>query len=84
MFVEGDDKSATWETKHRKHPRPVKMTYTAEQAERAGLINPKKERGAWMARPDDMLRKTAACILARTVYPGAVLGMYSVEEMGGE
>jgi hypothetical protein len=83
-WVEGDEKSQTWATKHRKHPVETRMTYKIEQADRAGLIKPDKPKSAWMARPDEMLRKTCACQLARAVYPGATLGLYAVDEMGGE
>ena len=82
--VGGDDKSQTWETKHRKHSEPTRLTYKIEQAERAGLVKPDKPKSAWMARPDEMLRKTSACQLARAVYPGATLGLYSSAEMGGD
>ncbi len=79
MFLESTDESATWETKHRRHPKPRTYTYTIDQAKRAGLNG-----GNWAKRPRDMLTKTAASKLARLVYPGATVGLYSPEEMGGE
>ena len=76
MLVSADDTQATWETKHRKHPKPVQFTYTIEQAIAAGLNS-----GNWAKRKQDMLTKTAGSKLARIVYPKAVLGLYAPEEM---
>lgn len=81
-WVEGDEKSATWETWHADHPAPTRMTYLIEQADKAGLIKPDKPKSAWMARPEEQLSKTCCCILARRVYSGAVLNLYAAEEMG--
>lgn len=78
MLVESDDTKATYETKHRNHPKPTRLTYTWAQAQLAGLSN----RPIWKARPAEMLRKTCAVQLARIVFPGAALGLYAVEEMG--
>lgn len=83
-WVSGDDKSSTWETWHADHPEPTRMTYTIEQAQRAGLVKTDKPKSAWMARPEEQLSKTCCCILARRVFSGAVLGLYSSEEMGDE
>ena len=76
MLVDASDESATWETKHKKHPKPVRFTYTIAQAKQAGLSG-----GNWSKRPQDMLIKTAGSKLARLVYPKAVLGLYAPEEM---
>jgi hypothetical protein len=78
--VDTTDKAATWETKHRKNPKPTRLTYTIEQAAKANLI---KDRGNWATRPAEMLRKTAGVQLARMEYPAASLGLYSDEEMEG-
>ena len=83
-WVGGNESEQTWETKHRKHKDSTRLTYSYTQAEKAGLVKPDKPKSAWMARPDEMLRKTAACQLARAVYPGATLGLYSSAEMGGD
>jgi len=71
--------SATWVTKSRRNPEPTSLTYTIEQARAAGLTGPN-----WTKRPDEMLRKTAGAQLARMEYPDAAMGLYAVEEMGGE
>lgn len=79
MCTESTPERATWETKNRRNPRPTTITYTIEQARRAGLTS-----GNWTKRPDEMLRKTAGVQLARMEYPDAALGLYAVEELGGE
>lgn len=95
QFVGGDDTYAEYETKHRKHPKPTPLKYTIEHAKQAGLCpqvlrtsnpdpNDKDRRGNWEKRPAEMLRKTCAAQLARLVYPSAALGLYAIEELGGE
>jgi hypothetical protein len=46
--IETTVERATWETKRRCDP-PVKLSYTIEQAKRAGLVT---KGGNWEARPD--------------------------------
>lgn len=75
-LIESTADSATWETKHRRHPEPTRYTYTLAEARQAGLSS-----GNWSKRPRDMVTKTAASKLARIVYPGATLGLYCPEEM---
>lgn len=82
QLVDSSAKSATWETKNKRNPKPTKLTYTIEQAKLAGLLA--KEKGNWNTRPDDMLTKTAGSKLARIEYPAAALGLISVEEAGLE
>lgn len=79
MLVESSAESASWETKHKRHPKPTRYTYTIAEARQAGLTS-----GNWSKRPRDMLTKTAASKLARLVYPGATVGLYSPEELGGD
>lgn len=76
-IIDSGPESATWETKHRRHPEPTRYTYTIVEARQAGL-----QGGNWAKRPRDMLTKTAASKLARLVYPGATVGLYCPEEMG--
>lgn len=75
MLIESSADGATWETKHRRHPKPTRYTYTISEAKQAGLSS-----GNWQKRPRDMVTKTAGSKLARLVYPGAVGGLYSPEE----
>jgi 5'-3' exonuclease len=87
-----DDKYAEWETKHRRHPGPVSLRYTIEEAVMAGLCklgaelppaSGKDSRNQWDKRRKNMLRKTARDNLIRMVYPGAGV-LYSAEELGAE
>jgi 5'-3' exonuclease len=77
-LIESTDKSATYETKRRGSPKPVKMSYTIEEAERAGVVKPG---GNWVKRPAEMNRKTCGVQLARAVYPEALGSAYAVEEI---
>lgn len=75
LLVESTATSATWETKHKLQPKPVRYTYTLEEAATAGLRG-----GNWQKRPRDMLCKTAGSKLARIVYPRATMGLYDPDE----
>lgn len=75
-LVESNDRRATYETQRVGDPEPVRMTYTMEQAQRAGLAN----RGTWQAHPDAMLRARAASSLARAVYQDLLNGLYDPDE----
>ena len=77
MPVEMSRTSCTWEGKNKRQPRPVKFTYTVDDAKDAGLLN----RKIWRERQQDMLNKTAGSKLARILFPGAVAGVYCPEEM---
>lgn len=86
MLVSSDDEHATWETKHRKQPRPRQYTYTIERAKKVPQFWVKDRWGGdpnWVKIPEEMLVKTAGSKLARIVYPGAVLGLYCPEELNG-
>jgi hypothetical protein len=76
-LVSADDKQATWETWHVDHPEPTRVTYTIEEARRAGLKS-----GNWNSREKQMLVKTCSTILARWVYTVETMGLYCPEEMG--
>ena len=72
---------STWKG-HRKgdsDPEPTIITYTIEDAKRAGLV-----RGGsnWEKRPAEMLSKTAGVQLARLLWPDVVGGLYFPEELG--
>jgi 5'-3' exonuclease len=76
-LVETTDDHATWETKRRDEPEPTRMTYSIQDAQRAGLTG----NDQWKKRPRTMLQWRAGTELARAVYPDLVSGLYSVEEM---
>ena len=83
--VETTETSSTWETKHKRNPKPTRYTYTREMAEKAGLlvIRDGKQPGNWHTRFDDMASKTAGSKLGRREYPGATLGLIPAEDMIG-
>ena len=74
----------TWIGKNRKHPEPVRYTYTIEEAQQAGLASTGSygNKSNWTKRPQDMLMKTAGSKLARVLWPAESLGFYCPEEMG--
>lgn len=74
--IETTGRSATYETKRRGSPHPVRLTFTIEQAAAAGLNG-----GNWKAYPDAMLRARAKAALARDVYPDALAGCYEEGEI---
>jgi len=84
--VEASPTSATWETKHRKFPKPFRLTYTIEQAEIAGLNKPTAngKPSNWMKNPEDMLVARCGAKMSRRYYSGAVMGLVAFEEMGGD
>lgn len=73
-----DAERATFVTKRRSSPKPERLTWTIEDAKRAGLV---KDRSNWGRRPAVMLRKQCAVELAREVYPEAMTGVYASEEL---
>lgn len=85
MLIESDAEKATWEGKHRRHPKPTRYTYTLEEAKAAGLTRPSRsgKPSNWTVRPRDMCAKTAGSKLARILWPGSVMGLYCPEEMEG-
>lgn len=85
QLIETSSKLATYETK-RRDSKPVRLTYTIEQAAAAGLLSPSQsgEPSNWIKRPDEMLRKTAGVQLCRVEYADLTMGLYSVEEMQDE
>jgi 5'-3' exonuclease len=80
QFIEGDDKSATWECKRKGNPKPTRLTYTIEQAQAAGLANEHN----WVKRRTEMLRKSAGVQLSRIEFPEAAIGMYAEEELSND
>lgn len=76
-LVSADETQATWETWHRDHDEPTRLTYTIEEARKAGLRG-----GNWNTREKQMLVKTCSTILARWVFTIETMGLYCPEEMG--
>ena len=78
-MVESTEEFATYRTKRRGRPE-VKLTWTVQQAERAGLLS-----GAngttWTHYRAELLRSRCSSALARIEWPEAILNLYSVEEL---
>ncbi len=79
-LVEASDQSATWETKRRGAPTPVRVVFSRADAERAGLAG----KDNWKKYPRQMLSARACSELARAVYPDAVGNLYDPDELGAE
>lgn len=75
ILVETSDKKAVYETK-RRGAQPVKMPYTIEQAQRAGLA----AKDNWRKHTEAMLRARASSALARAIYPDLTAGIYCEDE----
>lgn len=73
--VASDDSSATVEVKRRGDPAR-RVTFTIEDARRAGLAN----RETWKAYPSRMLLARAQAFAAREVFPDLLLGLYDPDE----
>jgi len=69
--------SATFETLRKGDPRPVSLTYTMEDAQRAGLA---KSGSGYAKNPADQFVARAGSKLARLVYPEVSFGLYAPEE----
>ena len=76
--VETTTTKSTFETKRRGDPQPVELTFTIEEAKRAGLVRPDSNWSKW---PERMLEARASSALARLVYPDLVGGVYTPEEI---
>ena len=82
-LIETTDKICTYETKRKGKADPLRLSYTIEQAEQAGLLfqKPGKQPGPWKKMPRLMLRARAKSELARLEYPDLLAGLYTPEEL---
>ena len=78
-IVESNDESCTIETKRKSMARPVRLSWTIEQAKAAGYCGGKNAN--WRSIPQTMLRHRCAAFLARQVYPDLILGLYDRDEL---
>lgn len=76
VTIESTDTLAIVETKRRGHPKPQRMSFSVDDAKRAGLFG----RGNWAKYPAAMLRARAKSALARDVYSDLLLGIYDPDE----
>lgn len=72
-----DATRATYETKRRGDPTPTTMTFTMEDAQRAGLTASDN----WRKYPAAMLRARCLSAICKAVYSDLVLGLYDPEEL---
>jgi hypothetical protein len=75
-LVETTDEKATYQTKRRGR-EPVTLSYTADQAKKAGVMN----RDNWAKHTADMLRHRCSSKLARAVFPDVIQGLYTPDEL---
>lgn len=76
-LVESSDKRAIYETKRRGSPEPTRLTWTIEQAAKAGLLS----KANWKNYPEAMLRARCQSALADAVYPELVKGLAIQDEL---
>lgn len=75
-LVESTDKVATYETKRVGEPGTTRISFTSEDAARAGLAGDN-----WRKYPAQMLRARALSGICRAVYPDLLLGVYAEGEL---
>lgn len=68
---------AAFETKRSGDPKPTTLTFTLEQAQRAGIAGG----DSWRKYPEAMLRARALSAICRLVYPDLLLGVYDPDEL---
>lgn len=78
MLVESTATRATYETLRVGDPKPTTMSFTMEEAQRAGLASKQN----WKNYPAAMLRARCITALARAVYPDLAMGIYDEDELG--
>ncbi len=78
--VKSTSEVATFRTVRLGDEMPVEVSFTLEDAKRAGLVG----KGNWTKYPADMLVSRAIARLARLVYPDVCFGLYTPDELGHE
>ena len=76
-LVESTPERCTYETLREGQEKPVALTWTIKDAERAGLT--KKDN--WVKFPRDMLRARCGTALCRAEYPEVTMGLYDGDEL---
>jgi hypothetical protein len=80
---------ATWRAKRRGHDKVLEVTFTIQDAERAGLTDRGKDDKAksmnnWTRFPEDMCNARTITRVARQLFPDLIRGFASVEETRDE
>lgn len=83
QMVESTDKRATFRTHRKGDTSPTTLTFTIEEADRAGLTGPTRsgKPSNWHKYPALMLRRRCASQLADEVYPDVVRGLHEESEL---
>jgi hypothetical protein len=76
-LVESTERGATYETHRKGEPEPTRMSFTWEDAQRAGVTG----KDNWKKYPAAMLRARCITALARAVYPDLAMGVYDPDEV---
>jgi 5'-3' exonuclease len=79
--VKSTNEVAVFRTQRAGDDEPVEVSFSLEDANRAGLV---KEKSGWTKYPADMLVARATARLARLVYPDICFGLYTPEELNRE
>ncbi len=79
-LVESTDKVARYETLRTGEPAPTTMSFSIEDAQRAGVTG----KDNWKKYPAAMLRARCITALARAVYPDLAMGVYDPDEVAQE
>lgn len=83
-FISADATQATFEAKRVGRPA-VRITFTIEQAEKAGLLvresAQKTDASNWTKWREDMLVARCRAVLARRVFPEVVFGLHTRDEL---
>jgi hypothetical protein len=77
ILKDSTDKIATYETKRQGDPAPTTLTYTLEDAKRAGLTS----NANWNKHPAAMLRARAVSSICKAIYSDLLLGVYEESEI---
>ena len=77
------DESVTCEIKRRGAPEPLRVTFSLDDARKAGLY-PGRGRTPWTTYTRDMLRKSATVRACRWAFPDAVGGFCDPDEIGAQ
>jgi hypothetical protein len=75
--VETTNDVATYETQRVGEPRAVRMSFSMEDAKRAGVAG----KGNWQKFPAAMLRARCSSLLARDCYPDLLSNLYDPDEL---
>ena len=76
-LIEHTDERVTYETHRVGEEKPTRMSWTIEDAKRAGLMG----KDNWKKHPRQMLRARCAAEICRAVYPDVMLGVYDTDEL---